>query len=115
MATSGPPEPLWPAEASPAEQALWRWAIERLPDRVRVLSGVHLTDLRDGQRDCEVDVVLIDPDWGVQVVSRPGTARQRRWDTRRPCQRESQEPCLRTPPSGRSRSHRPHAQGKSAK
>lgn len=72
MAISVPPEPIWSAETSPAERALWWWAVEQLPDRVRVVPGVHLTDLGDGQRDCEVDLVVVDPDWGVLVVEVKG-------------------------------------------
>jgi hypothetical protein len=84
MARSVPPEPIWPADASPAEQALWRWTVEQLPERVRVLPGVHLTDFSDGQRDAEVDLVLIDPDWGVLAVEVKGgpvcyDERHRRW------------------------------------
>jgi len=74
MATSVPPDPVWPADASPAERALWRWAVDQLPERVRVLPGVHLTDLSDGQRDAEADLVLVDPEWGVLVVEVKGGA-----------------------------------------
>jgi hypothetical protein len=79
-----PPEPIWPADASPAEQALGCWAVEQLLERVRVLPGAHLTDVSDGQRDAGVDLVLIDPEWGVLVVEVKGGAvcydeRHRRW------------------------------------
>lgn len=72
MAISVPPEPVWPADSSPAEQALWRWAVEQLPNRVRVLPGVHLTELGDGQRDGQIDLVLVDPGWGVLAVEVKG-------------------------------------------
>lgn len=84
MAQSVPSEPLWPVDASPAEKALWSWATEQLDDDVLVLPGVRLTDVRSGQRDAEVDLVLIDPAWGVLAVEVKGgsvsyDARHARW------------------------------------
>lgn len=72
MATSVPAEPIWPADAPPAEQALWAWAVGQLPDRVQVAPGIRLTDVSAGQADAEVDLVLVDPDWGVLVVEVKG-------------------------------------------
>jgi hypothetical protein len=72
MARSIPPEPIWSSDTSPAERALWGWAVEQLDDDVLVLPGVRLTDVRAGQYDAELDLVLIDPHWGVLVVEVKG-------------------------------------------
>ena len=72
MALSVPSQPVWPVDASPAERALWSWAVDQLDDDVLVLPGVRLTDVRAGQRDAEVDLVIIDPAWGVLAVEVKG-------------------------------------------
>lgn len=72
MARSVPPEPVWPPDTAPAERALWSWAVEQLDDDVLALPGVRLTDVRAGQRDAELDLVLVDPAWGVLVVEVKG-------------------------------------------
>ena len=69
---------------SPAEAALRRWLQLHLADRVTVLSNVLLTDLSGRLEDAEVDVVLLDPAWGVLCVEVKGgpvsyDARHGRW------------------------------------
>lgn len=73
MGRSIPAEPRWTDDASPAERALWRWAVEQLPDDVLVLPQVAMTVTTTGQdREAEADVVLIDPHHGVTVVEVKG-------------------------------------------
>ena len=50
MGTSVPEQPRWAPDSSPAEQSLWRWACEQLPDDVLVLPQVMMTvtDKGDG-------------------------------------------------------------------
>jgi hypothetical protein len=43
MGTSISPEPRWSDSASRAEQALWRWAVDQLDDRILVLPQVAIT------------------------------------------------------------------------
>ena len=73
MATSVPAEPRWAADTPPAEQALWRWAVEQLDDRVRVLPQVAMTIGSGGRvEEAEADLVLLDPDHGLTVVEVKG-------------------------------------------
>lgn len=72
MGTPHPPDPTWRSDASPAERALWQWAVQQLDDEVLVLPGVRLTALDKGQDDVEVDLVLIDPGGGVLAVEVKG-------------------------------------------
>ena len=60
-------------DASPAEQALWRWAVDQLPDDVLVLPQVAMTVPAAGRpREAEADLVLIDPAHGITVVEVKG-------------------------------------------
>ena len=73
MGTSVPPEPRWAPDTAPAEQALWRWAVEQLPDEVLVLPQVAMTvPARGRPKEAEADLVLVDPDRGVTVVEVKG-------------------------------------------
>lgn len=72
MGTPVPPEPHWSPGSSPAERALWHWAVAQLDDDVLVLPGVRLTSLERGQDDVEVDLVLIDPAGGILAVEVKG-------------------------------------------
>lgn len=72
MGTSVPVAPRW-VDAPPAEQQLWRWAVEQLDDRVLVLPQVLMTVPDRGRaQEAELDLVLIDPDHGVLVVEVKG-------------------------------------------
>lgn len=73
MGTSIPPEPRWAPDTSPAERALWRWAVDQLDDRVLVLPQVAMTVGQGGRtQEAEADLVLLDPDHGVTVVEAKG-------------------------------------------
>lgn len=73
MATSVPSDPRWSADAPPGEKQLWRWAVEQLDDRVRVLPQVLLTVPDRGRpQEAEIDLVLLDPEHGVTVVEVKG-------------------------------------------
>lgn len=73
MGTSVPAEPRWSRDAPPGEKQLWRWAVEQLDDRVRVLPQVLLTVPDRGRpQEAEVDLVLLDPEHGVTVVEVKG-------------------------------------------
>jgi hypothetical protein len=73
VGTSVPVDPRWAPDSSPAELALWRWAVEQLDDRVLVLPQVAMT-VGDGGRvqEAEADLVLIDPQHGVTIVEAKG-------------------------------------------
>ena len=73
MGTSIPPEPRWSDSASRADQALWRWAVDQLDDRVLVLPQVAITMREKGRPDeAEIDLLLIDPEGGVVIVEVKG-------------------------------------------
>jgi hypothetical protein len=73
MGTSIPPQPRWAPDTSPAERALWRWAVEQLDDDVLVLPQVAMTVGQGGRvEEAEADLVLIDPGHGVTVVEVKG-------------------------------------------
>lgn len=73
MGSSIPAEPRWADDASPAERALWRWAVDQLDDRVLVLPQVAMTVGSGGRtQEAEADLVLIDPDHGVTVIEVKG-------------------------------------------
>lgn len=79
-----PEQPRWSPQAPPGEEALWSWAVDQLPDRVRILPSVHLTEVSAHSQDAEVDLVLVDPAWGVLCVEVKGgvlsyDARHHRW------------------------------------
>lgn len=84
MAVSYPLEPRWD-DAPPAEHLLWRWVVEELPERVRVLPNVLMTVPEAGRpQEAELDLVLVDPDHGITVVEVKGgpigyDARHARW------------------------------------
>ncbi len=85
MGTSVPAEPLWGPGTAPGEKALWRWAVDQLPDSVRVLPQVAMTVAgRGATEEAEIDLVLLDPDGGVTAVEvKSGTisydGRRARW------------------------------------
>lgn len=86
MARSCPVEPRWDDDASPAEQSLWAWAVEELPDTVRVVPQVALrfADPFGRLEECEIDLVLVDAAGGVTVIEVKGgrvawSAASRRW------------------------------------
>jgi Holliday junction resolvase-like predicted endonuclease len=73
VGTSVPLEPRWSDATSPAEKALWRWAVDQLDDRVLVLPQVAITLREKGRPDeAEIDLLLIDPDGGVVIVEVKG-------------------------------------------
>jgi len=73
VGTSVPVEPRWAPDSSPAEQALWRWAVEGLDDRVLVVPQVAMTVGDGGRaREAEADLVLLDPGHGITVVEVKG-------------------------------------------
>lgn len=73
MGTSVPEQPRWAPDSSPAEQSLWRWACEQLPDDVLVLPQVMMTVPTVGRpREAEADLALVDPSHGVTVVEVKG-------------------------------------------
>lgn len=73
MGTSVPEQPRWAPDTSPAEQSLWRWACEQLPNDVFVLPQVMMTVPAAGRpREAEADLVLVDPSHGVTVVEVKG-------------------------------------------
>jgi hypothetical protein len=73
LGTSVPPEPRWADDTAPAEQSLWRWAVEQLPDPVLVLPQVPMRiATRGAAEEAEADLVLIDPDHGITVVEVKG-------------------------------------------
>jgi hypothetical protein len=73
VGTPVPPEPRWSDSASPAEQALWRWAVDQLDDRILVLPQVAITMREKGRPDeAEIDLLLIDPEGGVVIVEVKG-------------------------------------------
>lgn len=73
MGQSVPAKPRWSEDAPPGEKQLWRWAVEQLPDRVRVLPQVMMTVADRGRsQEAEIDLVLLDPDHGVTVVEVKG-------------------------------------------
>lgn len=84
MATSHPLEPRWD-DAPPAEQQLWRWLMDELPERVHVVPNVMITVPDRGRpQEAELDLVLVDPEHGVLVVEVKGgpvsyDARYARW------------------------------------
>jgi hypothetical protein len=98
MATSIPAEPRWAPDSAPAEQALWRWAVEQLDDRILVLPQVAMTLGRGGRtEEAEADLVLIDPEHGVTVVEVKGgtlsyDARQAVWRRREAGSRVIRDP-----------------------
>ena len=86
MGTSIPAEPAWDGDGAAAERAVWRWAVEQLPDDVLVLPNVSMTVERDrgAPEEVEVDLVLVDPARGVTLVEVKGgtvgyDGRHRRW------------------------------------
>ena len=86
MGTSMPADPSWDGDGSAAERAVWRWAVEQLPDDVLVLPNVIMTVERDhgAPEEVEVDLVLVDPERGVTLVEVKGgtvgyDGRHRRW------------------------------------
>ncbi len=73
MATSIPAEPRWAPDSSPAEQVLWRWAVDQLDEHVLVLPQVAMTLGQGGRtEEAEADLVLVDPEHGVTVVEVKG-------------------------------------------
>jgi hypothetical protein len=98
MGTSVPAEPRWAPDTPPAEQTLWRWAVEQLDDRVLVLPQVAMTVGRGGRvEEAEVDLVLVDPEHGVTVVEAKGgtlsyDARQALWRRREAGAAEVRDP-----------------------
>ena len=73
MARSRPEEPRWSPSTPPAEQSLWHWAVEQLPDEVFVLPQVAMTVGRGGRaQEAEADLVIVDPSFGVTVVEVKG-------------------------------------------
>ncbi len=73
MGTSIPPEPRWSESASPAEKALWRWAVDQLDERVLVLPQVAITMRQKGRpEEAEIDLLLIDPEGGIVIVEVKG-------------------------------------------
>lgn len=73
MGTSVPSDPRWSDDAPPGERQLWRWAVEQLDERVRVLPQVLLTVPDRGRpQEAEIDLVLLDPEHGVTVVEVKG-------------------------------------------
>jgi hypothetical protein len=100
MATPVPAEPRWAPDTPPAEQALWRWAVEQLDDRVRVLPQVAMTIGSGGRvEEAEADLVLVDPDHGLTVVEAKGgtisyDAARAVWRRREAGAREIRDPVL---------------------
>jgi hypothetical protein len=98
MGTSVPAEPRWAPETPPAEQALWRWAVEQLDDRILVLPQVSMTVGGGGRvEEAEADLVLVDPGHGVTVVEVKGgtlsyDARQAIWRRREAGSAEVRDP-----------------------
>jgi hypothetical protein len=98
MGTSVPAEPRWAPDTPPAEQTLWRWAVEQLHDRVLVLPQVAMTVGRGGRvEEAEADLVLVDPAHGVTVVEVKGgtlsyDARQAVWRRREAGAAEVRDP-----------------------
>jgi hypothetical protein len=88
MGTPVPAEPRWAPDTPPAEQVLFRWAVEQLDDRVLVLPQVAMSVGSGGRlEEAEADLVLIDPEHGVTVVEVKGgtlsyDARQALWRRR---------------------------------
>ena len=73
MATSVPAEPRWSDSVSPAEKALWRWAVDQLDERVLVLPQVAITMRQKGRpEEAEIDLLLIDPEGGIVIVEVKG-------------------------------------------
>ena len=98
MGTSVPAAPRWAPDTPPAEQALWRWAVEQLDDRVLVLPQVAMTVGSGGRvEEAEADLVLVDPEHGVTVVEVKGgtlsyDARQAIWRRREAGSAEVRDP-----------------------
>jgi hypothetical protein len=73
VARSVPREPRWAPGTAPAEETLWRWAVDQLPDRVLVLPQVAISVPTGGRyEEAEADLVLIDPRAGLTVVEAKG-------------------------------------------
>jgi hypothetical protein len=73
VARSVPPEPRWAPDSSPAERALWRWAVDQLPADVLVLPQVAMSVGGGGRlEEAELDLAIIDPEHGVTVVEVKG-------------------------------------------
>lgn len=73
MTVSVPAAPRWSDDAPPGEKQLWRWAVEQLSDRVRVLPQVMLTVPGRGRpQEAEIGLVLLEPEHGVTVVEVKG-------------------------------------------
>lgn len=103
-----PAEPRWAPDSSPAEQALWRWAVEQLPGEVVVLPQVALA-LGSGGRveEAELDLVLLDGSHGITVVEVKGgtltyDAARAVWRRRESGAREVRDPVQQ---AKRGRSH----------
>jgi hypothetical protein len=98
MGHSVPREPRWAPGTPPAETALWRWAVEQLDDRVRVLPQVAMTAGEGGRvQEAEADLVLVDPEHGVTVVEVKGgtisyDARRAAWRRREAHAAEIRDP-----------------------
>jgi hypothetical protein len=75
VGTSIPLEPRWAPQTSSAEEALWRWSVVQLDDRVLVLPQVAITMREKGRPDeAEIDLLLllIDPEGGNVIVEVKG-------------------------------------------
>lgn len=73
MAKSRPVAPRWSPNTPPAEETLWRWALEQLSDDVFVLPQVAMTVGPGGRaQEAEADLVIVDPSFGVVVVEVKG-------------------------------------------
>lgn len=73
VATSQPTEPRWAPSTPPAEQVLWRWAVEQLPGGAIVLPLVAMTVGHGGKtQEAEVDLVIVDPTFGMTIVEAKG-------------------------------------------
>jgi hypothetical protein len=89
VGASRPEQPRWPADAAPAEKALWAWAIEQLDDDVLVLPQVAMTVGGGGRvEEAEADLVLVDPAHGITVVEVKGGTLS--YDARRAVWRRSE-------------------------